>query len=252
MSGRWARVGGVLTALLAALGWLAMAAGAACNPLMLAYTVYDGRGSGDIALYDLQTGLRFYLTRHPATDSHPVWSPDGTRLVFLSQRDGGQNLYMLDARGRHLQRLTYWETADIPLAWSPDGARILFASDRSFQRQFFTMNPEGRDIRSADLLPDWYDADVAWSPDGTRGLALRFEGGRSDIYLLDAGGQVLAQLTDTPVRDWQPAWSPDGRWIVFVSRREGRDTLYIMDAEGRHLRRLTAPGLREDLPAWRP
>ncbi len=76
--------------------------------------------------------------------------------------------------------------------------------------------------------------------------------GDSDIYVMDADGGNLQQLTDDPARDWDPAWSPGCTRIVFPSDRDGDNEIYAMDADGGNVQQLTDdPGL-DWLPAWSP
>ena len=77
------------------------------------------------------------LTDDPADDLLPAWSPDGTRIAFVSLRDGNAEIYQLEQDGSNLRRLTYNRTGDWRPAWSPDGHHILFTSDRNGDNDIF-------------------------------------------------------------------------------------------------------------------
>ena len=87
------------------------------------------------------TALR--LTSSPGKNESPEWSPDGSRIVFVSTRDGKEQLYVIDVDGRSERRLTTNAAADTDPAWSPDGSRIVFVSTRDGNRELYVMSPQG-------------------------------------------------------------------------------------------------------------
>jgi TolB protein len=101
--------------------------------------------SGEIVVLDVESGLEDNLTRHPAVDFQPDWSPDGQELVFVSNRAGQGDLYRMNADGSNLQRITSggsWRPD-----WSPGGDRIAFISRRSGRDLLYTIRPDGSDLR---------------------------------------------------------------------------------------------------------
>src|SRR5262249_15760071 len=84
------------------------------------------------------------LTTNVSTDFHPVWSPDGKKIAFSSDRDGGQDqIYVMDADGGNQTRLTFSAGADISPFWSPDGKKIVFSSARTSVLELYVMNADG-------------------------------------------------------------------------------------------------------------
>ena len=223
------------------------------------------------------------LTNHPSDDYAPSWSPDGTRIVFMSDRDGhvpkggvlpNFEIYVMDADGGNQQNLTNDPSHDISPAWSPDGKRIAFTSYRDGHddaihgrptAEIYVMDDDGGNQQGLtnDLNDDRHPS---WSPDGKR-IAFsserdghfiadfigEFEITSSEIYLMDADGGNQQRLTENRKNDWFPSWSPDGKRIAFSSDRKGNFVnfeIYVMDADGGNLQRLTENRVDDEDPSW--
>jgi Tol biopolymer transport system component len=142
----------------------------------------------------------------------PAWSPDGTRLVFtlLPPHDPVGDLYLAGADGTGLRRLTQTPGLD-------------------------------------NYLPDW-------SPDGKE---IAFIGGQhgtdestSELYVIDATGQNLRQLTHNTAQEYGVSWAPDGRRLVFGSKQSGTWQIYTINADGTGQTLLDSGG--GNAPAWSP
>lgn len=187
--------------------------------------------------------------------------PRQWKIVFDSERDGDQEIYLMNADGSNQQRLTNRKGKDRHPAWSLDGKRIAFASDRDGNMTIFVMDPDGSNVarltKSAGKDDDAWSPE--WSPDGKRIL---FEsdraGNKEDIYVMDADGSNVRRLTRTPGSgkfSSDPAWSPDGNWIAFNSNRSGKQEIYVMSSDGSNQKQLTdTPGKNavSYKPDWSP
>jgi Tol biopolymer transport system component len=145
-------------------------------------------------------------------DAAPAWSPDGSKIVFHSNRDRNNEIYVMNADGTNQQRLTEASSNESEPTWSPDGSKIAFVSNRTGTSHIYVMDADGTDQlpltsgASTDTAP-------AWSPDGTKiAYQSNFEVGLG-IYVMDADGTDPVQLTTFPYHS-SPAWSPDGSKIA--------------------------------------
>jgi tRNA A-37 threonylcarbamoyl transferase component Bud32 len=158
----------------------------------------------------------------------PSFSPDGSRIVFASDRDGDLEIYELGADGQARQ-MTYNNAADWYPSYSPDGSRIVFASNRDGDFEIYELGADGqiRQVTYNDAA-DWYPS---YSPDGSRILFSSDRSGNFEIYELGVDGQVR-RLTNNSATDDMPSYSPDGSRVVFASNRSGNFEIYALGADG--------------------
>ena len=170
------------------------------------------------------------LTNNVADDTQPDISPDGTSIVFVSNRDGGKGqIYLMDAGGGNLRNLTNNPTFndDTP-SWSPDGKRIVFQSmRRGGPSEIYVMNADG-----SHAMPLVAGARAAWSPDGKR---LAYEAtveGHREVFVIPSSGGEARRLTFDHDYAGAPSWSPDGRQILFTAAVNHKLQIAIMQADG--------------------
>jgi len=198
------------------------------------------------------------LTPYPAAHSAPFWSPDGERIAFKSDRDDPERgvrrssersweIYVMNADGSGITRLTDNQGRDSYCAWSPDGERIVFYADRDGNWAVYSMNPDGSDVTLAPDIPLFACTHVR-SPDGTRTVFVTndrpdqgscYPGCNCEILVANADGSGQIKLTNNPGVDYQPQWSLDGKHILFVSDRDGNPEIYMMNADGSQQTNLT-------------
>ena len=106
------------------------------------------------------------ITNDPASDVEAVWSPDGTKIAFETNRDGNYEIYTMNADGTNQTRLTNSPGGDSYAAWSPDGTKIAFETARNGSLEIYTMNADG--TNQTRLTPPAFGTSPVWSPDGTK------------------------------------------------------------------------------------
>ncbi len=92
----------------------------------------------------------------------PVWSPDGTRIAFQSNRDGNAEIYVMNRDGSGIRRVTNHPLSDTTPTWSPSGNQIAFTSDRSGSPQIYVVDVDGLNLRL--LTRESYCDRATWSP----------------------------------------------------------------------------------------
>jgi Tol biopolymer transport system component len=177
--------------------------------------------------------------------------PKPLRLVFYSDRDGDDDIYVMEADGTGVQQLTDEPGRDYEPDAGPDSDTVLFASQREGgnSSHLYVMGIDGSDVRRltfGDVAPDRQLDDYGeWSPDGDRIVFQRSmipEGEKpyADVWLLDPESGEERALTDTKeFWDSTPSVSADGESVLFESNRSGDFELYRMPIEGGEAERLT-------------
>jgi Tol biopolymer transport system component len=205
--------------------------------------VYAKSVEGDTDLYLQRIGSRNAVrltTGSPAADWQPAFSPDGERIAFRSERDGG-GIFLMTASGESVTRLT--DVGYSP-SWSPDGREIV-VSPRVYGlptdvagggEGLFVVNIATGEKRQ--LPSTLFALQPNWSPGGTRIACWTIRaGGQRDITTFAADGSDAASggvpVTNDPALDWSPAWSPDGRALYFSSQRGGTMNLWRVPIDER-------------------
>lgn len=178
-------------------------------------------------------------------------SPFTGKIVFVSNRGGNKEIYLMDYDGFNVQRLTRNGSINLNPDFSPDGREIIYTSYKKgnpdlYRRELFT-GAEARISARRGI-----NITGAFAPDGKRIALAMSKDGNSEIYVIDKNGKQLARLTNNPAIDVSPAWSPDSSRIAFVSDRLGKPQVFIMNADGSNVRRLTTSGAYNVTPRWSP
>lgn len=188
-------------------------------------------GNGEIYVINDDGTELTRITNSKAYDFKPIWSPDGTRILYRSRTRGGRNswnpkfdVYVCNADGTGHVRLG--EAYLYDPVWSPDGEKVLFISKKDGNEEIYVANADGSGIfRLTNNKED--DDSPSWSPDGSK-ILFRSKG---LLYLMDPDGGNIEQLVHEGSFE-HPKWSPDGKYIAFLMTGGScHNALCIMDYE---------------------
>ncbi len=218
----------------------------------IAYMARQGTdGLWQIFVMDTDGSGVHLISDGAGNDTSPVWSPDGQRVLFVSQRDGNRELYVMNIDGGNPHNLTNNAADDWTPAWSPDGAKIAFSSNRSGGWEIFTADADGENVRQ--LTDGGSNISPAWSPDGTQLVFSSKRDGNWEIYAMAADGTNVRRLTVNDVNDLAPVWSPDGKLIAYETNLDGNVEVYVMTAAGGNPRNISQmPYANDHGPVWSP
>jgi dipeptidyl aminopeptidase/acylaminoacyl peptidase len=161
------------------------------------------------------------------------------KIAFQSQRDGNNEIYVMNGDGSGQINLTNHPANDIDPSVSADGSKIVFASNRTGDDfEIYVMNADGTNVMP---LTDNTDNDIlpAISPDGGKIAFVSERDGNLEIYIMNADGSGETRLTNNSATDEFPSFNSDGSKIAFNSDRDGNNEIYVMNADGSNQMRLT-------------
>ncbi len=194
-------------------------------------------------------GQAVALTVSAAHNTRPVWSPDGTRLAFASDRHGNFDVFVMPATGGEATRLTFHSADEFPSSFTPDGQRVLFGGtvlDAATNVQF----PAGvlSELYAVDLVGhmpeqvlstpanyavyDWAGKRLAYSDQRGMEMEWRKHDNSSfarNVWVWDVAANRHTRLTDFGADDRQPVWGPDQVSLYFLSERSGTFNVWRLD-----------------------
>jgi tol-pal system beta propeller repeat protein TolB len=220
----------------------------------------DGDDAGSqIAQFDLRTmRTKLLAASHRGLNITPVYTKDGTSIVWAAGSDGPAELFLASASGDDSVATPFvgrGEAETTSPSFSPDGKQVVFMSPRPLTPQLFTMNVNGTGLRPLTPVVAGkrsYRTGPDWSPAGDE-IAFQQQNGDFQVWTIGVKDRVMRQLTNEGENE-DPSWAPDGRHLS-ITRRLGaigdQRSIWILDERTGRLRQLTTSGDAR-LSDWSP
>lgn len=185
--------------------------------------------------------------------SLPVVSPDGSRIAFVSDRNGADEVFVISVDGQNERQLTVTPGAEGNVAWTREG-KILFTVFQEGFSHLYLIDADGKNQRELAKVPG---RGVTLSPDGQRLLYMAGTWTASKLTISAPDGSQPKEITDGSSIAWNSHWSPDGKQIAFTGRNDpkGELAIFVMSADGSGRRQLTNIPPEEggaQWPGWSP
>lgn len=175
-----------------------------------------------------------------------------TRIAMIGLRDGRKDVYVCDADGGDLKRITNDGVPCLGPSWGPAASFLTYTSFRGGFPDVYKIDMESLTRSKVAGYPG-LNAGADVSPDGLRMVLTLSKDGNPDLYVVDFEGGTPRRITRTRfAAEASPSWSPDGKQVVFVSDRAGLPQLYILSPRGGRDQRLTYQGRENVTPDWGP
>jgi TolB protein len=211
--------------------------------LALYYTSYQP-GNPDIFYHNLSTGERRIVSKFSGLNTSAAVSPDGSKIAMILSRSGSPNVWVCNADGSGLMKLSDSEEDSSP-CWSPDGQWICFATKIHERRVLAKVPAGGGSVQRISTSGVSNPTDPDWSPDG-KWIAFTSQMGDFDICVVPAGGGTPTVL----VAGEHPSWSPNSRTLICARRTGSRYTLSVLDAMTKQVKDIGRISGNDSEPAW--
>lgn len=208
---------------------------------------------GDLFSVPVTGGLARQLTTNAGYDAYPVWSSDGKKIAFASDREGSMDVFYIPASGGAAKRLTTHSANEIPRAWLNDSTVVFTATIQPareaaqalFYGQTYTVATDGKRPKMLKSIPmpaldiDSKGRIVFQDKKGYENEFRKHErsSGTSDIWLID--NDKFTRLTDFNGHDLNPQFVKGSEDIAYVSETDGTLNVWLMDSNGKNERQVT-------------
>ena len=216
----------------------------ASGRLALYYTSYK-LGTPDILYHDLATGQRHAIASYSGLNSSAAVSHDGRHVAMILSKGGSPDVYVCDADGGNLKRLTATREDESSPCWSPDSQWVCFATKIKERRSLCKVSISGGEIQRIPTVGVLNPTEPDWSPDGKWIVFTAMMGSFEVCVVPSQGGQVRELV---PGED--PSWAPNSRTVVFARRQGGQRVLSLLDVPTKQSKDVSRSSGSNSQPSW--
>ena len=180
----------------------------------------------------------------------PVWSPDGSKLAYVSFEKKKPVIYVHTLASGQRQVVANFKGSNSAPAWSPDGRKLAVVLSKDGNSQIYVVNADGTGVQRL-TQSGGIDTEPRYSPDGGSIYFTSDRGGSPQIYRMGANGGDAQRVSFEGSYNVSPRPSADGKSLAFISRRDGRFQLAVMDLASKQVQILT-DSTKDESPSFAP
>ena len=207
----------------------------------------DGGLDSNIYIYNLESGGIDTIVEGPSFDGDPSFAPDGSSILFVSDRDGNLEIYSKDLTSGEIKRLTVDPAHDAFPTYSPDATQILFSSQRDKDdRDIFIMNADGSNVRRVtDLASNESINNNSWSRDGTKILLLSDASGKENVHMMTIepfAPTPMFRTSSDQIRNITPVPGND-KFVATIEPSAESFELWLLDPAGKKIAKIASTNI---------
>ena len=212
--------------------------------MALYYTSYK-LNNPDIFYHDLSTGQRRTIAAYSGLNTSAAASPDGRRVAMILSKGGSPDVYVCDADGGNLKRLTATREDESSPCWSPNGEWICFAAKLKERRALCKIPASGGEAQRIPTTGVLNPTEPDWSPDGKWIVFTAMMGGFEICVVPSQGGQVTQLVSGE-----DPYWAPNSRTVIFARRQGDHRVLSLIDVPTKQVKEISRIPGSNSQPSW--
>ncbi len=219
----------------------------------IAYVVKEGAGKAQkykLQVADSDGYDAITILTSPESILSPAWSPDGTRLAYVSLEQRRSTIYIQNVATGDRVKVAEHKGLNGAPAWSPDGGRLALTLSKDGNPEIYVLRLADNSLERLTNHPA-IDTEPAWSPDGRQIVFTSGRAGRPNIYRMSADGGKVERITVDGEYNARASYSADGSMLTLVSAKGGRFHTAVMHLKGSVLQLLTDTSLDES-PSFAP
>jgi len=182
---------------------------------------------------------------------YPAWFPDGTRVAYVTYRQGRPEIVAQNVTTGQVRSLAFFPGLNASPAISPDGRQMLLVLSRDGNPEVYRMAVDGSELKRLTFTPS-VETSPVWSPDGAQIALVSDQGGGPQIYLLGANGGRMRRVSFMGNYATSPDWSPRGDRIVYTALVEANYQLILLDPVTGNQEQLTFDAEHKENPSFAP